>query len=370
VDFIAAISDTVDPKNYWPVLKNRAKKAIPQLLTNCKVLKLKANDGKLYNSDVLNHNGVIKLASIVKYSDTNSLIAWLNLFSGNEKKYILKHKDINVIEIELNENSEIASLGRVYNENHLPVGTLNKNSVNRRLLNDWWKGRTIPASRDGIQELLDAFRFDAPEQLVEKCFGLSLSDQYWISPITDNLEWSKINFFQNLFSEDVGNILFNTDLIGGCDSNYISLLSPDNTSDGMLKKKWKIIDGKRCLIKGGSNYSHQEVANEVLASIICERLGIPCVKYFAREFDGEYYSVCECFVTPDTELVAAWHIKNLIIKRNDISDYESFIDECITLGINDAKLRIDQILKLDFIIANTDRHYNNFGLIRNANTLK
>ncbi|MDR2163733.1 MAG: hypothetical protein LBO70_07340 [Clostridiales Family XIII bacterium] len=30
------------------------------------------------------------------------------------------------------------------------------------------------------------------------------------------------------------------------------LMSPDNTSDVWLRKKRKIIDGRRCLIKGGS----------------------------------------------------------------------------------------------------------------------
>lgn len=53
-------------------------------------------------------------------------------------------------------------------------------------------------------------------------------------------------FFENTFSDDVGNILFDQTASG----NPVSLMSPDNTSDGWLKKKWKIIDDKRCLIKG------------------------------------------------------------------------------------------------------------------------
>ena len=37
--------------------------------------------------------------------------------------------------------------------------------------------------------------------------GLSLSDQYWMKPAESNLEWKDINFFENSFSDDVGNIL-------------------------------------------------------------------------------------------------------------------------------------------------------------------
>jgi hypothetical protein len=148
------------------------------------------------------------------------------------------------------------------------------------------------------------------------------------------------------------------------------LFSPDNTSDGVLKKKWKIIDGKRCLIKGGTLPNNQEVANEVLAARICKRLGIPFVDYFVLEIDGVRYSVCEDFITGDTELMPAWRIKSLFKKANNTSDYDAFITEVEKFGISDARLRIDMMLTLDFIIANTDRHYNNFGVVRDANTLK
>ena len=32
--------------------------------------------------------------------------------------------------------------------------------------------------------------------------------------------------------------------------------------------------------------------------------------------------------------------------------------------------RFNKMLKVDYIIANEDRHYNNFGFIRNADTLE
>jgi hypothetical protein len=94
------------------------------------------------------------------------------------------------------------------------------------------------------------------------------------------------------------------------------------------------------------------------------------VNYDAIEIDGEYYAKCEDFINEHAELVTAWHIKNLIKKDNGTSDYESFVAKVEELKMPDVRLRIDQMLTLDFIIANTDRHYNNFGLIRDAETLK
>jgi hypothetical protein len=280
----------------------------------------------------------------------------------------LKHKDVDVIEVELDDGGSIAIVETIFNAAHLPIGTVGDKGVDVRELKDWWSGRSIPASREGLRELLQSVGLYLPQQLLDKSFGLSLSDQYWICPKGEALKWSNINFFHNVFSDDVGDLLFGR--TGIKDKNAVSLFSPDNTSDGVLKKKWKIIGGKRCLIKGGTLPNNQEVANEVLAARICKRLGIPFVDYFVLEIDGVKYSVCEDFITGDTELMPAWRIKSLFKKDNNTSDYDAFIAEVEKFGISDARLRIDMMLTLDFIIANTDRHYNNFGVVRDANTLK
>ncbi|MDR2047572.1 MAG: hypothetical protein LBP79_06760 [Clostridiales bacterium] len=207
--------------------------------------------------------------------------------SGN-RKYILKHKDIAVVEVELDDSGSISAFGAVCAEEHLPVGTVSKKGIDFSGIKEWWNGRAIPASREGLKELLDALNMHLPQELLDKSFGLSLSDQYWICPASESVKWSEVNFFYNNFSEDVGNLLFSK--IEAQDLNAISLFSPDNTSDGVLKKKWKIVGGKRCLIKGGSGDFRQKIANEVLASRICERLEIPYTNYEIVEVDGDKYS--------------------------------------------------------------------------------
>ena len=57
------------------------------------------------------------------------------------------------------------------------------------------------------------------------------------------------------------------------------------------------------------------------------------------------------------------------IKKNDESYYTAYINECSRLGIVDAERKVSQMLILDYIIVNTDRHWNNFGVIRDADTL-
>lgn len=147
-------------------------------------------------------------------------------------------------------------------------------------------------------------------------------------------------------------------------------MSPDNTSDGWLKKKWEIIEGKRCLIKGGSGATQQEPYNEVLASRIMDRLSIPHVSYTLLIHEDYPYSVCEDFITPQTDLVPAWYIMQTSKKPNHISAYQHYLNCCKALGILGIEDSLDRMIVLDYLIANEDRHQNNFGALRNAETLE
>ncbi len=287
-------------------------------------------------------------------------------------RYILMHKDRAVAELNLDSiTGVIASVGRVYEPLHVPVGIpVKKGRIDRAALNAWWKDRAIPASRMGIRDVLQKLCLSDTQLLPEKCLGLSLSDQYWICPADQKLSWREVNFFENTISQDMGNILFGK----GTGSDQISFMSPDNTSDGWLKKKWVVRDGKRYLVKSGSGAFCQEPYNEVLAGRICGRLNIPHVPYDLwkdpESADGCPYSVCEDFITPDTELISAWRIVQTAKKPNHISWYRHYMECCGRLGIPGIKEAVDRMLVLDYLIMNEDRHLNNFGVIRNADTLE
>jgi len=281
--------------------------------------------------------------------------------------YTLMHKDIPVIDVTIPEGSgTIIEIHDVHQIDHVPIGVnIANGKIWRQSLNSWWRNRRIPASRDGLRNLTEHPDFLDPDLLMEKCFGLSLSDQYWINPKKKSLNWSDINFFENEFSEDVGNILFGTPTEGELD-----LMSPDNTSDGWLKKKWKIIDGKRYLIKAGSAPAWQEPYNEVIATMIMGRLGIHHTPYTLITQDEYPYSICETFVTPNTELITAWYICQSEKRPNHVSVYQHYLACCEKLGVGNIVNEIDKMITLDYIIVNEDRHQNNFGILREVDTLE
>ena len=291
----------------------------------------------------------------------------------------LMHKNTAVVDVTINpDNSCIDKIGAIHNPEHLPIGTTgfrdgDKGKPNRAELNDWWLGRSIPASRDKIEAALCALNLRTPSALIVRCYGLSLSDQYWVIPKGSALSWNSVNFFDNDFSKDIGEILFGRE---PKDHDWINMISPDNTTDGWLRKKWSIRNGKRVLIKGGSGVYQQEPFNEVIASAIMKKLRINHVPYeliYEQNSEGnKAYSLCENFVTSQTELVPAWQITQTMKRLNSDSELTHLLRCCEELGMNvkDIALDIEKMLVLDYIIANEDRHYNNFGFLRNAETLE
>lgn len=280
----------------------------------------------------------------------------------------LMHKNIPVATLEFDEITGVfTKIYDVINQSHLPVGVPIINGIaDRRELHAWWLARAIPASRLGLKEALERMNVSGTAEMLGKSFGLNLSDQYWVLPENVELDWHSINFFENEFSEDIGNILIGLK----SDSDDINYMSPDSASDGWLKKKWRIVDGDRVLFKAGSGSYQQEPYNEVLATSIMKRLGVDCAEYSLTLIGDKPYSACKDFVTSETELVTAHNILKSVKKPNNKSVYEHYIDCCKGWGIDDIQHSLNQMLTLDFIIVNEDRHLNNFGLIRNAETLE
>ena len=277
----------------------------------------------------------------------------------------LMHGSIVVAELTIDErDGTLIDIHDVRTPEHLPVGTRHGDGVDVVDLRSWWSRRSIPASRRGIREVLQRLGMTDTKALLMRSMGLSLSDQYWVRPMGSDVSWEDVNFFDNPFSEDVGDLLFGHEIRFG----ELNLSSPDNTTEGNLKKRWKNLDGRGCLIKTGSNMTFQEPFNEVAASILMTAGGIPHTDYRLIYDDGMPCCVCEDFVNRNTELVTA----HSALRSSD-TPWESVLDAylgiCDRSGL-DITADIDRMIALDHIIANTDRHLNNFGIIRDAETLE
>ena len=64
----------------------------------------------------------------------------------------------------------------------------------------WFKGRGIPSWRDGLDDFLENLGIENKDFLLNRAYGLSLSDQYWMNPVERLMDWKDINFFDHDFN--------------------------------------------------------------------------------------------------------------------------------------------------------------------------
>ena len=285
-------------------------------------------------------------------------------------KCILMNKNVEVLTAEYNEMLKVfTNIYEIKNINYAPLIIFNsylKNNNITPILTDWFKGRGIPSWRDDLDLLLAKLNINSPDELLDKAFGLSLSDQYWVKPFDSIIEYKNINFFEHDFDTlDFTNATFSNSL----DNNKeISLMSPNNTTDGRLKKTWVIDNGKRYLLKGGYKSEVMQPFNEVLASMICEKLNFNHVTYTLDIINNKVVSKCECFIDANTELIPAHQILyNISEKENAYEEYIHILEEN---GIDNVREKLENMFILDYLMLNEDRHLSNFGIIRDVNTLK
>ena len=74
VDIVGVISESDNPRNYWKVLKLRLIKEGNEAVTNCNQLKLKAQDGKYYNTDVVDIEGMFRIIESIPSKNDDKII--------------------------------------------------------------------------------------------------------------------------------------------------------------------------------------------------------------------------------------------------------------------------------------------------------
>lgn len=228
----------------------------------------------------------------------------------------------------------------------------------------WFFHRKQPEFRQDLDYVLDSLNISRIEEIMFKNYALNVIDHYWLKPVDAEVKWEDINYFYNPINTDLGKVIFK--LADDVDSYE----SADMLTDGWLAKSWTKRDGEVVLLKNGSNEYDQEIPNEIFASRVAELLGFDYVPFSKEKLADFYVSTCKNIVDKDTELVK---IREFTY-HDDIWDKEDSFERLIALieavGIKDARERIEDILVLDYIILNQDRHLRNFALIRDADSLE
>lgn len=243
--------------------------------------------------------------------------------------------------------------------------------VTLRGLNSWWSNRSIPSSRDGAGRLFRLLDVDSPSELLERSLGLSLSDSFWVVP--DEMRdatWDSVNFFENDFPDELG---LRTAGIEASSPSRQATWGPSGSVGGDLPKAWTIgDDGRRILLKGGRGVTAQEPWNELIATKLYERV-FPegsFVPYRLTQRGGQTFSACDDFIRTGQDFVPAYAAVFNQKRRASINNYEWFVSSLERSSVDGVEAFVCAMVCCDFVLGNFDRHYGNFGLVRDASTLE
>ena len=258
---------------------------------------------------------------------------------------ILKHRDKELLRFEWIEPQgvRIVSVDEG-NNRYLPLDF--KGEVSDENLWKWLSRRVVPRNRRNIDALMAATGLEARNVrgIIEICRGLSLNDVHWVVPNDFKGSWKDCNLYDNEFSQAIALTAFNG--MGSAIERLDWISSPEFSTNGMLAKCWRRIDGRVALYKSGTDGAANtgfEPYSEYYASQIAAAMGLDHVEYSLSKFKGYLCSTCNIFTSDKLGYLPAGRIMNVA---------EALEDK-----------RFADIFFFDALIFNTDRHLGNFGYL-------
>lgn len=229
-------------------------------------------------------------------------------------------------------------------------------------LRRWLKHRAIPKNRAFVNSFLAKCGMSAnrPMDIITVCKGLSLNDSYWVSDENETKSFDQVKLYENRFSNVLASIAF-TGYGTSVRSSFAS--SPEFTTNGMLPKCWRRIQGKIYLYKGatsGASNTGREPFSEKYAYLAGRQLGFDVIPYQLRRWKGNLCSACELFTSKDVSYVPVGRIIRTGGMKAVRAYYETLGDEFVR--------SLNEMLVFDALICNTDRHFGNFGVLVDSHT--
>ena len=271
--------------------------------------------------------------------------------------YEIRHFDTPLIRFSATEDSSSPEIQILWtNEQKKDLFPLDLQVTNEGI-SKWLKHRTIPKNRAYVHNFLSkcGLSINRPMSIIKVSKGLSLNDCYWVVEEGFTGTFSKFNLYENRFSQILALIAFT----GYGSSIRTSLAScPEFTTNGMLPKCWRRVDGALKLFKGGTrgaSNTGNEPYSEFYAYQIAQIMNISAIPYGLSKWEGELCSTCDLFTSKEYAFLPVGRI----VTTGGMSAVRSYYEK---LGPSFVRA-LNDMLVLDALLFNVDRHYGNFGFL-------
>lgn len=214
----------------------------------------------------------------------------------------------------------------------------------------WLASRAIDAHRRNSRLLKKVLRIRTADdaEVALAVNGATITDRYWFQRRGEGLKYDEIRFKENYFSELA--------LRGDPDSfSNKPSRTPELTNIGSFEKCWKLLNQEWWMYKSGNA---KEYFSELFICRLGEKLGFPMAYY---EMDGQYIR------TRDFTQGGAESFEPMSSLMGEDDDYSACFHQLLAISSDVAKQYL-QLIWMDSICFNMDRHTRNFGLLRDLKT--
>lgn len=225
----------------------------------------------------------------------------------------------------------------------------------------WCASRILTLDREYAKEILNSIGATQAStdrdraHIALSYYCLSLMDIYWTKEDEENIDFERINLFENHLEKAFVDVTLRGKQLT-IQNSY--LIADDLGTQGCYPKAWVRKNDTFWLMKDGGL---DVVENELLASKICRCFKVNQVLYEEDYYDGQKVSISRIITSLTQSIVSIEHF-GIYAMNHDMNKMEYILE---LDGYTYYMMNI-----LDYLIGNTDRHWGNWGVLIDNRTNK
>lgn len=241
-------------------------------------------------------------------------------------------------------------------------------------IDSWVNNRNAGKHNSHIREILINMNCNDNESYVQVTHAASINDTFWVKAQTENVQWKDISLYRNQFTEMISTLAFEGI---GLSTTFSPITpkysSPELAVEGSFRRCFRKEDtigefGSDIFLykRGSEKLNHEdgiEHYGEILASEIAKFIsGDNAVGYSLATIDEKTASRCNLFTNESVGLAPL----HKVIKKRDPS-LDDIFDFYVNLG---CEQQFREMLMLDALCFNVDRHLGNLGVLFDNDSLE